>query len=114
MSVLSATAQEQVEATLVQNGLLTKSALEELKLKAKKTSTPLFSMLVTDGHVADEDLAKTIAHVTKVPYVNLDSAHIDQKTLELLPEELAERYMAVPLGEIQNRVAVAMLDADNV
>ncbi|HSW80488.1 MAG TPA: GspE/PulE family protein [Candidatus Saccharimonadales bacterium] len=114
MSVLSATAQEQVEQTLVQNGSLTKPALEELKLKAKKTSTPLLGLLVTDGHVSEEELAKTIAHVTKVPYVNLDSVHIDQKTLELLPADLAERYMAVPLGEIQNRVAVAMLDADNV
>lgn len=114
MSVLSATAQEQVEATLVQNGSLTKPVLEELKLKAKKSSTPLLSLLVTDAHVSDEELAKTIAHVTKVPYVNLDSVKIDQKTLELLPQDLAERYMAVPLGEIQNRVAVAMLDADNV
>ncbi len=114
MSVLSTAAQEQVEATLVQNGLLTKAAIDELKAKAKQTSTPLLSLIVSDGHVSDEQLAKTIAHVAKVPYVNLDSAHVDQKSLELLPEDLAERYMAVPLGEIQNRVAVAMLDADNV
>jgi type IV pilus assembly protein PilB len=114
MSVLSAEAQEQVEATLIKNGSLSEKALNELKAKAKQSSTPLLSLLITDGHVTDEELTKTIAHVTKVPYVNLDSTHIDPESLDLLPQELAERYMAVPLGEIQNRVALAMLDADNV
>jgi type IV pilus assembly protein PilB len=75
---------------------------------------PLLSFLVTGNHVSDEVMTKTIAHVTKVPYVNLSSAHIDPDVLDLLPEEVAERYMAVPLGEMQNRLVVAMLDADNV
>src|SRR5690606_23907543 len=50
----------------------------------------------------------------KVPYVNLTDAPIDPETLELLPQDIAERYMAVPLGEMQHRLVVAMLDADNV
>jgi type IV pilus assembly protein PilB len=39
---------------------------------------------------------------------------VEPKILELLPQEVAERYMAVPLGEMQHRLVVAMLDADNV
>ncbi len=49
-----------------------------------------------------------------MPYVNLSSARIDPNVLKLLPQEIADRYMAVPLGEMQNRLVVAMLDADNV
>ena len=114
MSVLSTAAQKQVEDTLVKDEVLTKDKLTELKTAAEKESTPLLSFLVTNGHVTDEAMTKTIAHVTKVPYVNLSSAHIDPEVLELLPQEVAERYMAVPLGEMQNRLVVAMLDADNV
>ncbi len=114
MSVLSTAAQKQVEDTLVKDEILTKDKLTELKIAAEKESTPLLSFLVTGGHVTDEAMTKTIAHVTKVPYVNLSSAHIDPEVLELLPQEVAERYMAVPLGEMQNRLVVAMLDADNV
>jgi type IV pilus assembly protein PilB len=114
VSVLSATAQEQVEDTLVHNGLLTESALDDLKKKAKEQHAPVLSLLVSDGHVSEEDLTKTIAHVTKLPYVNLSTTHVDNSVLDLLPQDLAERYMAVPLGEMQNRLAVAMLDADNV
>lgn len=114
MSVLSTAAQKQVEETLVKDGVLTKEKLAELKAAAEKESTPLLSFLVTGGYVSDEAMTKTIAHVTKVPYVNLGNAHIDPEVLDLLPQDIAERYMAVPLGEMQNRLVVAMLDADNV
>lgn len=114
MSVLSTAAQQQVEETLVKDGVLTKDKLAELKSAAEKESTPLLSFLVSGGHVSDESMTKTIAHVTKVPYVNLSNAHIDPEVLDLLPQEVAERYMAAPLGEMQNRLVVAMLDADNV
>ncbi len=114
MSVLSTAAQKQVEETLVKDKTFTQDQLDKLKAAAEKESTPLLSFLVTGNHVSDEVMTKTIAHVTKVPYVNLGNAHIDPEVLDLLPEEIAERYMAVPLGEMQNRLVVAMLDADNV
>lgn len=114
MSVLSATAQKQVEELLIKDGLLKPMQLSELKGKAKFKNTPMLSLMVSEGLVSNEALTKTIAKVTKVPYVNLSSAKIDSAVLELLPEEIAERYMAVPLGEMQHRLVVAMLDADNV
>ncbi len=114
MSVLSAAAQSQVEETLVADGVLTRSDLAELEKQSKDTNTPLLALIVTTGKVANEQLTKTIAHVSKIPYVNLLEAKVDPKILELLPQDVAERYMAVPLGEMQNRLVVAMLDADNV
>jgi len=114
MSVLSTAAQKQVEDSLVKDGVLSKEQLGDLKTKAEKENTPFLSYLTTSGLVPDETLTKTIAHVTKVPYVNLASARIPTEVLDLLPQEVAERYMAVPLGEMQNRLVVAMLDADNV
>ena len=114
MSVLSTATQKQVEDTLVSEGALTKEQLAELKAKAQKQNAPFLSLLVSDAHVSEEVLTKAIAQASKVPYVNLMSAKIDAEVLELLPQEIAERYMAVPLGEMQNRLVVAMLDADNV
>jgi type IV pilus assembly protein PilB len=114
MSVLSAAAQAQVENKLVEDKVLTAADLAVLKAESKDKSTPLFSLIVTSGKVTNEQLTKTIAHVSKIPYVNLLEARVDQKVLELLPQDIAERYMAVPLGEMQNRLVVAMLDADNV
>ena len=114
MSVLSATTQQQVEDGLVHSKLVTAEKLSELKAKATTDNVPLFSLLVKSGTISNEDLTKISARINKVPYVNLSSAHIEAKILELLPQDVAERYMAVPLGEMQNRMVIAMLDADNI
>ncbi len=114
MSVLSAATQQQVEERLAKDGLISTDRLEELRKKAEKDSTPLFALLVSEGGIDPEDLTKVTAQVTKIPYVNLTNATIDEATLDLLPHDIAERYMAIPLGEMQHRLVVAMLDADNV
>lgn len=114
MSVLSPETQGQVEEKLIEDGVLTRADLAAAKKQAKEASTPLFSYLMTNGKVTNEALTKTIAHISHVPYVNLLDAKIDPKILELLPEEVAERYMAVPLGEMEKKLVVGMLDAGNV
>ncbi len=114
MSVLSAATQQQVEESLVKDGLVSSDQLKTYKSKASLTKTPLLTLLVNDKVINTEQLTKTTAHVTKLPYVNLSEASIDPAILALLPHDIAERYMAVPLGEMNRRLVVAMLDADNV
>lgn len=114
MSVLSEDTQKKVQQRLVSDKLITEADLKAIHLSAEKNNTPLLAALVASGKVSDEALTKAIAEVTNVPYVNLSSARIDPDVLALLPQDIAERYMAVPLGEMQHRLVVAMLDADNV
>src|SRR4051812_33976767 len=114
MSVLSATSQQQLEDALVQGGMITADKLEEARTAADKDSQPLFGYLVKNDYISDEQLTKANAEITGVPYVNLSAAKVDPKILTLLPQDIAKRYMAVPLGEMQHRLVVAMLDADNV
>ncbi len=114
MSVLSVTTQKQVEKAIVEQGIIPAEKMLEARSKAEEKDSPLFSTLVTEGYLSNETLTKLIAGVTKVPYVNLVNAMIDPKILSMLPKDIAERYMAVPLGEMSSRLVVAMLDSDNV
>lgn len=114
MSVLSATTQKLVEDDLIAQGLTTSENLDQVRKKAVDTSTSLLGTLVSEKVITDEQLTRTIAKVSNVPYVNLSNAHVDPEVLTLLPQEIAQRYMAVPLGEMQHRLVIAMLDADNV
>jgi type IV pilus assembly protein PilB len=114
VSVLSTAVQKQVEDAFIKDGIITADKLKKMRALSHDKGTPLFSYMVAEGVITNETLTKTIAHVANVPYVNLSAARIEPKILSLLPVEVAERYMAVPLGEMQNRLVVAMLDADNV
>src|SRR3990167_1188628 len=114
MNVLSASTQQHVEDVLVTDGLISEIKLDMLRDQARRSGRPLFNLLLSEKHITDEQLTKALAQVSGVPYVNLTNARIDSKTLELLPQDIAEHYMAVPLGEMQQRLVVAMLDADNI
>jgi type IV pilus assembly protein PilB len=114
VSVLSATNQKQVEQTLVSDGFIKQTELAKAKAKAEQSGTPFLSLLLSDGFVSNEVLTKVVAKVNHIPYVNLTDARIDKEVLRLLPKDIATHYMAVPLGQIEKRLVVAMLDADNV
>jgi type IV pilus assembly protein PilB len=114
MALLTSDIQEKLITLLTDEGLVSADVLRTAEDDAAKTNKPLLAVLTEQGIVDDELLAHTIAQVSGVPYVNLSNSIIDQDVLTLLPEDIAERFMAVPLAEIQNRLAVAMIDANNV
>jgi len=120
MAVLTEELQGKLEQLLVHDGSLTQEQLEEHRKTAKASGTPLLTELVQSHGIDNESLTRAIGQVSAVPYVNLTDVAIDQKVLSLLPRETAERYMAVPLGELGDantsakRLAIAMLDANNV
>lgn len=114
MALLTDDIQEKLIGLLISEGLVAADVITNAKAEAAKTSKPLFSLLTDQDIIDDELLTHAIAQVSGVPYVNLANTIIDQNILTLLPEDIAERFMAVPLAEVQNRLAVAMLDGNNV
>ncbi len=114
MALLTTELQEKLLSLLVEEGLVAEASVAEAQADATKTNQPILAILTQKGMVDDELLTHATAQVSGVPYVNLRNSIIDEKILNLLPGDIAERFMAVPLAEVQNRLAVAMIDANNV
>jgi len=114
MALLTDDILEKLKQLLVGEGLVEQVVLDEASQRAAATDKPLFSLLVEEHTLDPEMLTHAVAQVSGVPYVNLNNSFIDQDVLSLLPSDIAERFMAVPLAEVQNRLAVAMIDANNV
>ena len=118
MAILTDESRSKIEAYFVKAGLFTEKQLEKYREEAKAEDQPLFTYLMGKKIINDEQLAEATARTSGMPYVNLSRAVVDGKVLALLPMEVAQRFMAVPLGETNEggakRLAVAMLDANNV
>lgn len=114
MALLTADTQDKLLELLKEEGLVSSATLTSALEESKQTKQPLFALL-SDKHIIDDEmLTHATAQISGVPYVNLINSLIDQKVLELIPEDVAERFMVAPLAEVQNRLAVAMVDASNV
>ncbi len=114
MSVLSEENQKKLEDLLVSGKLLTAAQISDFKKEAATEKAPFLSYLLQNKHITSEQFTKITAQVLNIPYVNLVASKVNPSILNLLGREVAERFMSVPLGEMEHRLAVAMLDPNNV
>lgn len=114
MALLTNDIQEKLATLLVEEGLVVADDLRNAELESQATNTPLLAVLTEQGLVDEELVTHAIAFVSGVPYVNLLTSTVSQDVLSLLSQDIAERFMAVPVAEVNNRLAVAMIDANNV
>lgn len=114
MALMTPEIQEKLLQLLTDEGLIAADQIQAAKTESEAANKPVLALLSEKGVLDEELLTHATAQVSGVPYVNLGASIIDEKILNLLPEDIAERFMAVPLAEVQNRLAVAMIDANNV
>ncbi|MBR1802051.1 Flp pilus assembly complex ATPase component TadA [Candidatus Saccharibacteria bacterium] len=114
MALLTKDLQEQVVKLLVSEGLVSAEQVQEAQAEVLKTRQPILTLLTSRKITDDETISHATAVVLKVPYANLNNVRMDQEILTLIPHEVAERSMVVPLGEKNGAIYVAMLDAQNV
>lgn len=114
MALLTNDIQEKLITLLIEEGLVVEADLRQAEQDAASSGKPLLAVLTEQGIVDEELVTHAIAYVSGVPYVNLLTSTISQDVLSLLPQDIAERFMAIPVAEVNNRLAVAMIDANNV
>jgi type IV pilus assembly protein PilB len=105
---------DRVVELLVSEGLADPAEVQRVQQEAAQTKRPLMEALAAQRIVTNEMIAHATAVVMGVPYVDLKNVEMDQAVFSLLPLEVAERSMVVPLGESNGQLVVAMLDVGNI
>jgi type IV pilus assembly protein PilB len=112
--VLSIDSQQKIESLILQAGLIQPDQLARLKQQAIENNQSLLSLISEQKLISEEELTKIEAQASGVPYVDLQNVVVKDDVLKLLSRDLAENYMAVPFGNMQGKLAVGMLDPNNV
>jgi len=101
---------------LVRDGAVTAEQLE--RAIAEKRNTPekrLGEILVEQGSTTRAQIARILAEQHELEYIELDHGSIEIDAAGLLPENLARRYLAVPVRFLDDgSVLVAVSDPTNV
>ncbi len=95
----------------VEGGLLTYKHISQALAEQEKSGMRLGELLVKAGRLSADDVVTVLSHQYGIPRVDLDQTPIDEKALARLPEHLAKRYEAIPVGFADNdTMIVAMSD----
>lgn len=100
--------QKRLGELLVDRGAITQAQLEEALEEQKFTKRFLGETLVSRGLVSEAEIAKALGEQLGLAFLDIKEVTIEEKAIELLPEELSIKYTAVPLFIVLDTLTVAM------
>ncbi len=111
MHISDATVQE----LLLKQGKITPATIEGLVAESKAQKKPLKDIALRKQVISEKDLTKLFAELIDVPYIELTNVKIDRKTLQLIPDRIAQKYKAVVFEKTDDgKVKLAMDDPDDI
>jgi type IV pilus assembly protein PilB len=100
---------------LVAEDLITQDQLDAGLAEQVAGGLPLGRILVERGQLAEVDLARILAIQHGLEFVDLAEYPVDRAVIGLVPESVARRFKALPIGwDPEGRLVVAMADPTNV
>lgn len=94
---------------LVEANVLTEDQLQHA-LAIKQPNERLGDVLIKEQLVTEQTLIEVLEFQLGIPHVNLGQFPIDLEIIQLVPKEIAKRYLLVPLRKEKNKLFVAMAD----
>jgi len=93
---------------LVKSGLIDEKTLTKALEMQKAQNKRLGQILVNMGVVDEVIIAKTLSRQLKIPYGRLKNVKIAKEVIELVPAELAENHLVIPIKQREKSILVAM------
>lgn len=95
---------------VIDAGILNADEVANAQETAWKERLPLGRVLVKEGMVLSTDLATLTALHLGLAMVDLRSEKIDPASVSQIPEDVARRYLVLPISRTEDRLTVAMTD----
>jgi type IV pilus assembly protein PilB len=99
---------------LVRENLISPQHLREALDYQREHGGRLGYNLVKLGLVSDDMITAVLSRQYGIPSVNLDLFQIDEHVLQLIPQEVAQKYSVLPLSRVGASLTLAMVDPTNV
>jgi type IV pilus assembly protein PilB len=105
---------ERLGKLLVNAKLITDEQLQKALLVQKKEGGRLGSILVKSGFIDDERLLKFLSQQYGIPAVDLSKLQVDPAIAKLIPPEVVQKYLVIPVKRTGATLSLAMVDPTNV
>ncbi len=99
---------------LLKAGIITQDRLQEALEAQKKNGGKLGYNLVKLGYVKEDEITQLLSEQYGVPSINLRHFEIDESVINLIPSEVAQKYLVLPVNRTGATLTIAMADPTNV
>lgn len=93
---------------LIDAGLLDDKTLQEALQNQKINKKKIGQALVDLGILDDEQIAKALSSQLRIPFIRLNDVTIPKEIIDLVPQDMAENYLLIPVKEVKKQLVIAM------
>ena len=104
---------DKLRSTLAELNIIADKDLALILKKYEDSNIGLSKILVNEGIINENDLAKVIADIVVLPYIQLDQQAIDVSILNTIPEIVAKKNRIVVFGKDREGLHIATSNLDN-
>src|SRR5690348_14574592 len=105
---------ERIGDLLIREGMITKEQLARALDEQRQNGTRVGYNLVKLGFIQEVELTKMLAKQYKMPAVDLSRFEVDPKIAKMIPADLAQKNLVIPLKRDGRTLTVAMADPSNL
>ena len=99
---------------LLKGNIITQEQLRTALETQKKTRERIGSVLVKSGSIQESELLSFLGRQFNIPVVDLSKYEIDPEVVRLLPEEMVQKNLALPINRVGAKLIVAVADPSNM
>ncbi|HXN42310.1 MAG TPA: type IV-A pilus assembly ATPase PilB [Myxococcaceae bacterium] len=99
---------------LVRENLISIQQLRKAQEEQQKNGTRIGSALIKTGAIEESKLTDFLSRQYGVPAINLKDFDIDPEIIKLVPKDVAEKHLVIPVNRAGPSLIVAMCDPSNI
>jgi type IV pilus assembly protein PilB len=114
MATAAAQQSDRLAQILVQEGLLTREQLVQAQTEQRASKCRLPYAVVKLGLASEIEITKLLARQYRMPAVDLQRFEVDARILKLIPPDVAQKHVVVPLKREGRTLTVALADPTDI
>ncbi len=99
---------------LVRENLISVQQLRKAQEEQQKTGTRIGTALIKVGAIEETKLTDFLSKQYGVPSINLKDFEVEPEIIKLVPKDVAEKHLVVPVNRAGSALIVAMCDPSNI
>ncbi|MHB8878512.1 MAG: ATPase, T2SS/T4P/T4SS family, partial [Myxococcaceae bacterium] len=99
---------------LVRENLISVQQLRKAQEEQQKNGSRIGTALIKTGAIEESKLTDFLSKQYGVPAINLKDFDIDAEMIKLVPKDVAEKHLVIPVNRAGPSLIVAMCDPSNI
>jgi len=98
---------EAIGKMLIERGIVNEEDFKSASEQSRQMKASVYTILIDSGFAEEQAIYKFLEEEYRIPFISLENYNIDKDSLNMIPEDIANQMLIIPLFELGDEVVIA-------